>query len=67
LPPGTILLLNLPGRRHGDTLTQSARVVHAAPLPNGRWLVGARLSRPLSELELKEIILRDDPLAHPAR
>jgi hypothetical protein len=65
LRQGTVVLLNLPGRRPGDTLTQSARVVHSALLPDGRWLVGCRLSRPLGDVELQENILRDDPKVGP--
>jgi hypothetical protein len=62
-PPGTVLLLNLPGPRAGDTLTRSAKVVQATALPGDRWLVACRLNHPLSEQELQDHILRDAPAA----
>jgi hypothetical protein len=62
-PPGTVLLLNLPGQRAGDILTQSANVVQATALPGDRWLVACRLNHPLSDQELQDHILWDTPAA----
>jgi hypothetical protein len=47
-----VLLLQLPGRRAGQTNTRVAHVVSAEEGVDGRWRVGCRFSPPLSEAEL---------------
>jgi hypothetical protein len=54
LPPGTVLVVQLRGRRPGGTHIQLARVVHVAPHSPGRWLVGCRLTCPLSDDQLRQ-------------
>jgi hypothetical protein len=46
------LIVQLPGRRRGSSLSRSARVVRAEPDGEGRWLVGCRLSSLLSDEEI---------------
>jgi hypothetical protein len=50
LPPGTLLGLGLQSTR--PSLIQSARVVHAAPAGEGNWVIGCKLTAPLSPSEL---------------
>jgi hypothetical protein len=57
---GTVLFLQLRGRRRGTTLTQLARVVHVEPDGPGRWLVGCKLTCPLSDEELRDALRGDD-------
>jgi hypothetical protein len=54
LHPGTVLVVQLRGRRPGGTHTQLARVVYLAPHSPGRWLVGCRLTCPLSDDQLRQ-------------
>jgi hypothetical protein len=56
LEPSTALLLQFPGpRRGGATHTQLARVAHAGPHLSGAWLVGCRLTPPLTGEELARL------------
>jgi hypothetical protein len=50
--PMAVLLLQLPGRRAGQTNTRLARVLDAEPGPDDRWCVECRFSPPLSDAEL---------------
>jgi hypothetical protein len=52
LDAGTVLTLELGEEVPADTSTLSGQVVHATPFPQGGWLVGCRLSRPLREEEM---------------
>jgi hypothetical protein len=54
LPAGTVLVVQLRGRRPGGTHTQLARVVHVTQQSPGRWLVGCRLIHPLSDDQLRQ-------------
>jgi hypothetical protein len=51
-----VLLLQLPGRRAGQTHTRVARVVEAEPGAEGGWRVGCRFSPPLSDAELALVL-----------
>jgi hypothetical protein len=50
LPAGTILGLGLQSTH--PSLIQSARVVHAFPAGEEKWVIGCKLSAPLSQSEL---------------
>ncbi len=50
--PGTVLAIQLQAREAGFSGVLTGRVVHATPLPDGTWVVGCLLSRPLTEDEL---------------
>jgi hypothetical protein len=50
--PAAVLLLQLPGRRAGQTNTRVARVVDVESEPDDRWRVGCRFTPPLSDAEL---------------
>jgi hypothetical protein len=52
---GTALLVQIPGAGPGTTSTQLARVAHATPQPVGDWLVGCRLTPPLSGQDLDRL------------
>ena len=53
LNPGTVLFVQLRGRRRGNTCTQLARVIHLTEQSPRRWLVGCELSCPLSDEQLR--------------
>jgi hypothetical protein len=55
LEPGTVLAFLLQHSRPGMSRILSARVVHATPRPDGTWLIGCRLSGPLSDSELRSL------------
>ena len=55
LNPGTILTLEVKDLDECDALPPEARVVHATPLPNGRWLVGCQFPYSLNEEELRRL------------
>ena len=58
--PGTVVLLQLPGRRPGDTHTRLARVVRVEESgPN--WLAGCVFTPPLSEADLAALQADDSP------
>jgi PilZ domain len=52
---GTALLVQLPGAGPGTTSTQLARVAHATPQAVGDWLIGCRLTPPLSSQDLDRL------------
>ena len=54
--PGTVLAIELKGKQCGISAILTARVQRAAPLPDGNWRLGCRLSRPLSEEELSTLL-----------
>jgi hypothetical protein len=53
LDPGTVLFVQLRGRRRGTTCTQLARVIHVTEQSPGRWLVGCELTCPLDDDQLR--------------
>ena len=55
LPLDARLIVQLPGRRRGSSLSRSARVLRVKPDGDGRWLVGCQLSLLLSEEEIAEM------------
>ncbi len=55
LDTGAVLLLQLPGPRGGTTHTQRARVAHTTAYQVGTWLVGCRLTPPLSGQDLARL------------
>jgi hypothetical protein len=58
-PPGTVLLVQLWGRRPGTLRTLLAQVVHATPQPDGTWLTGCRFTPPLSDGEMAMAVRQD--------
>jgi hypothetical protein len=56
LEPGTVLFVQLRGRRPGATHAQLARVVHVTPQAPGHWLVGCQLTSPLSDDQLRQTL-----------
>jgi hypothetical protein len=52
LPVDARLIVQLPGRRRGSSLSRSARVLRVEPDGDGRWLVGCQLSSLLSDEEI---------------
>ncbi len=49
LEPGTILALQIQGRRQGTSSIVSARVMHATPRPDGNWHIGCKFSARLKD------------------
>jgi hypothetical protein len=56
---GTSLFVQLPGRRAGTTTTHLAEVVHVIPWEQGRYLVGCKWARPLSDRDLLDALGED--------
>ena len=54
--PGTILALEVKTLDECNTLPPEARVVHATPLANGRWLIGCVFRQPMSEDQLRALV-----------
>ncbi len=52
LEPGAVLFIQMRGTRKGNTHTHLAKVVHVTRQPTGVWVVGCRLTCPLSDEEL---------------
>ena len=52
LPVDARLIVQLPGRRRGISISRSARVLRVEPDGEGRWLVGCELSSLLSDEEI---------------
>jgi hypothetical protein len=52
LPVDARLIVQLPGRRRGMSLSRSARVLRVESHGEGRWLVGCELSSLLSDEEI---------------
>jgi len=55
--PGSLLRLEVPGKSEDTPLLIQARVIHVVPYPNGSFGLGCAFSRPLTEEELKNLIL----------
>jgi len=55
LPVTARLVVQLPSRRRGSSLSRPARVLRVEPDGQGRWIVGCQLSAPLSHEEMKAI------------
>ena len=55
--PGTLLSLEVPGKSPDTPLLIQARVIHIVPYPNGSFGLGCAFSRPLTEEELKNLVL----------
>jgi hypothetical protein len=53
---GTALTIQLPSKQAGFPGNLTANVKHATLQPDGRWLVGCRLSRSLTDDELFALI-----------
>jgi hypothetical protein len=49
------LVVQLPSRRCGSSLSRAARVLRVEPDGQGRWIVGCQLSAPLSPEEMRAI------------
>jgi len=56
LAVGARLVVQLPGRRRGSTLSRSARVLRVEMDGAGQWLVGCQLTVRLSDEELRALI-----------
>jgi hypothetical protein len=55
LEPGTVLAVQVRGRRLGVSLVRVARVVHATEA-NGTWRIGCTISPPFSPEELQSLL-----------
>jgi hypothetical protein len=55
--PGSLLRLEVPGKSPDTPLLIQARVIHVVPYPNGSFGLGCAFSRPLTEEELKNLVL----------
>lgn len=62
LEPGTVLAIELKGRRHGVSRILSVRVVHATAQADGNWLIGCELNMSLTEDEIQS--LRQGPTSY---
>ncbi len=54
--PGTILALEVKTLDECNALPPEARVVHATPLANGRWLIGCVFRQPMNEDQLQALV-----------
>jgi hypothetical protein len=57
--PGTILSVELPTTHSGSVILQLARVVHASPQADGRWLIGCEFAKQLSDDDLASLTGHD--------
>jgi hypothetical protein len=57
LQPGAVLAIQLQRRHAGVSGILSASVAYSAPLPDGRWRCGCRLSRSLTDDELYSLLI----------
>ena len=57
LPVAAQLIVQLPGRHRGSSLSRSVRVLRVEPDGDGRWLVGCQLSSLLTDEEISNLIL----------
>jgi hypothetical protein len=55
LDPGTVLAVQVRGRRLGVSLVRVARVIHATQA-NGNWRIGCTISPPFSPEELQSLL-----------
>jgi hypothetical protein len=53
--PGSVLIIELPAKPQ-ETRPLTARVVHATPEANGRWIIGCAFTRPVSQEELRAFL-----------
>jgi hypothetical protein len=53
LPVGQRLVVQIPGRRRGSSLSRLAQVLRVEPNGEGRWLVGCKMNCPLSNEEIR--------------
>jgi hypothetical protein len=63
---GAVLAVLLPRRHTNVSGVLTAQVRRATRLPDGTWLVGCSLSRPLTEKELRTLLEVPDMLRSPA-
>ena len=56
LEPGATLVVQLPGRRKGSSLTRVARVVRATASECGRWLIACKLTYRLTDEEIGTLL-----------
>jgi serine/threonine protein kinase len=54
--PGTVLLVEWQQAVRGAPTTLLARVIHAQPLPTGRWRLGCQLTQGLGEDEIQALL-----------
>jgi hypothetical protein len=59
--PGIWLRLEVPGKSPETPVLIQARVIHVVPYPNGSFGLGCAFSRPLTEKELKKLVLDQKP------
>lgn len=55
LEPGSVLAVELKGRRHGVSRILAVRVVHATAQADGNWLIGCELNTNLTEDEIQAL------------
>jgi hypothetical protein len=55
LDPGTVLAVQVRGRRLGESVVRVARVIHATQA-NGNWRIGCTVSPPFSPEELRSLL-----------
>jgi hypothetical protein len=65
LEPGSTLVVQLPGRRKGSSLTRVARVVRSTPAESGRWLIACQLTYRLSDEEMGTLLSAPAPADPP--
>jgi hypothetical protein len=58
LEAGSLLAVHLGAWRAGESSVLLAEVVHATAQPDGGWLIGCKLSRPLQGQELESFLER---------
>ncbi len=56
--PGDTLTVELHNSANGAWSCKVVRVAHTRPAPGGRWLVGGAFTEPLSNEELRPLLLR---------
>jgi hypothetical protein len=61
LEPAATLVVQLPGRRRGSSLTRVARVVRSTPAEYGRWLIACKLTYRLSDDEIGTLLSDPSP------
>jgi hypothetical protein len=55
LDPGSVLAVELRGRRHGLSRILAVRVVHSTRQPDGNYLIGCALNMDLSPEEMEAL------------
>lgn len=56
LEPKTILIIELENASRHTTFTLEAQVVHSTLQPDGTWMTGCRLSKRLTEQDLRTLL-----------